>query len=72
MKKYNVVVPVVGGILVAAGSASAAVTELIDFSTLATDVATYAGIAVTGAVGLGAAIMAAKLCWRFFKSFGKG
>ena len=61
-------VGVVGG----ADPASAAMTSLIDFSALASDLTPLITTAVTVAAGLGAVILAARLCWAFFKKFVKG
>ena len=55
-----------------ASPASAAMTSLIDFSALATDITPLITIAVTSAAGLGAVVLAAKLCWSFFKKFTRG
>lgn len=71
---------VLGAVALAAGialvnvpvSASAAMTSLIDFSALATDVTPVITTAVTTAAGIGALILAAKLCWGFFKKFARG
>lgn len=59
-------------VLGVAGSASATMTSLIDFSALATDVTPLITTAVTTAAGLGALILAARLCWGFFKKFARG
>jgi len=42
---------------------------MVDFATIATSLSTDAGTAITAALGVGAAILAAKLGWKFFKSF---
>ena len=69
----TVAVAAVGvGVVGVASPASAAMTSLIDFSALATDITPLITIAVTSAAGLGAVILAAKLCWSFFKKFTKG
>lgn len=47
-------------------------TSLIDFADLATDVTPLISTAVTAAAGIGAVIIAAKLCWSFFKKFARG
>ena len=47
-------------------------TSLIDFATLKTDILPLMTTAVTAAAGLGALILAAKLCWGFFKKFARG
>ena len=47
-------------------------TSLIDFSALATDITPLIATAVTVAAGLGAMILAARLCWGFFKKFTRG
>ena len=66
---------VVAGVVVVVGvasPASAAMTSLIDFTTLATDLTPLISTAVTTAAGLGAVILAARLCWGFFKKFVRG
>jgi hypothetical protein len=52
--------------------ASATMTSLIDFSALATDITPLMTTAVTVAAGIGALVLAARLCWKFFKGFSKG
>ena len=47
-------------------------TSLIDFSALATDITPLIATAVTTAAGVGAVVLAAKLCWNFFKKFTRG
>ena len=47
-------------------------TSLIDFSALAADITPLITTAVTVAAGLGAMILAARLCWGFFKKFTRG
>lgn len=72
-KKY------IGGLLASAGlvamaalPASAEMTSLINFQTLATDITPLITTAVTVAAGIGALILAAKACWGFFKKFIRG
>lgn len=60
------------GVLGAAGNSHAALTSLIDFATLGTDVTPLITTAVTTAAGIGAMILAARLCWGFFRKFTKG
>jgi len=60
------------GVLGAAGTSQAALTSLIDFATLGTDVTPLITTAVTTAAGIGAMILAARLCWGFFRKFTKG
>lgn len=50
----------------------AALTSVIDFAALGTDVAPLLTSAITTAAGIGAAILAAKLCWNFFRKFLRG
>ena len=42
---------------------------MVDFTTIAASLSTDASAAITAALTVGAAILAAKLGWRFFKSF---
>lgn len=70
--KAAVIAPVAAGAALASGSAHAEMTSLIDFTTLGTNVTPLITTAVTTAAGLGAMILAAKLCWGFFKRFSKG
>ena len=68
-----VAVAVIGfGVVGVASPASAAMTSLIDFSALASDLTPLIAVAVTTAAGLGAVVLGAKLCWNFFKKFTKG
>jgi hypothetical protein len=60
------------GVFGAAVNSHAAMTSLIDFATLGTDVTPLITSAVTTAAGIGAMILAAKLCWGFFRRFTKG
>lgn len=62
----------VGVGLATAMPSHAALTSVIDFSTLGTDVTPLLTSAITTAAGIGAAILAAKLCWNFFRRFLKG
>lgn len=59
-------------VLGAASNSHAALTSLIDFATLGTDVTPLITTAVTTAAGIGAMILAARLCWGFFRKFTKG
>lgn len=59
-------------VLGAAVNSHAALTSLIDFATLGTDVTPLITTAVTTAAGIGAMILAARLCWGFFRKFTKG
>lgn len=43
----------------------------IDFAGIATDLMASLGPAVLAAIGVGAAILVARLGWRFFKSFAR-
>ena len=47
-------------------------TSLIDFAALATNLTPLITTAVTAAAGLGAVVLAARLCWGFFKKFARG
>lgn len=47
-------------------------TSLIDFAKLGTDIMPLMTAAVTTAAGIGAVVLAAKLCWGFFKKFARG
>lgn len=47
-------------------------TSLIDFAALASDITPLVATAVTTAAALGAVVLAAKLCWSFFKKFARG
>ena len=47
-------------------------TSLIDFGALATSLTPLLTTAVTAAAGIGALVLAAKLCWGFFKKFARG
>lgn len=47
-------------------------TSLIDFSALSTSILPVITSAVTTAAGIGAVVLAAYLCWGFFKKFLKG
>lgn len=47
-------------------------TSLIDFAAIAGDLTPLIGTAVTVAAGVGAVVLAAKLCWSFFKKFTRG
>ena len=47
-------------------------TSLIDFSKLAADLTPLIATAVTTAAGIGAVVLAARLCWGFFKKFARG
>lgn len=47
-------------------------TSLIDFAALASDLTPLIGTAVTVAAGIGAVVLAARLCWGFFKKFSRG
>lgn len=44
---------------------------MIDFAQIATDLTTSLGPAIVAAVGVGAAILTARMGWKFFKSFTK-
>lgn len=72
MSRKEVAVSAGIGALIVGSSAHAEMTSLIDFSTLATDLAVLIGAAITVAAGIGATVMAAKLCWNFFRRFLKG
>jgi len=73
MKKLLGVVAAAGSMVVAGSlPASAAMTSLIDFAAIGTDVTPLISTAVTTAAGIGAVIIAAKLCWGFFKKFTRG
>lgn len=59
--------------LVGASNACAAeMTNLIDFGQLATDIKPLISTAVTAAAGIGAVVLAAFICWKFFKRFISG
>lgn len=62
----------VGVGIVSAAPAHAEMTSLINFATLATDITPLMTTAVTTAAGIGALVLAARLCWKFFKGFSKG
>ena len=47
-------------------------TSLIDFTAIAADLMPLLTTAVTTAAGVGAVVLAAKLCWSFFKKFTRG
>ncbi len=47
-------------------------TSLIDFGQLATDITPLMKTAITSAATIGALVLAARLCWGFFKRFSKG
>ena len=47
-------------------------TSLINFADLAKDLTPLITTAVTAAAGLGAVVLAARLCWGFFKKFARG
>ena len=47
-------------------------TSLIDFAQLSTDIMPLIAGAVGAAVLIGGSVLAARLGWRFFRSFGKG
>lgn len=57
------------GVVAVAGSAHAA--SLIDYATTATTLQTELGVAITAAVGVGVAILTARMGWKFFKGFTK-
>lgn len=66
---------VVGGIaglgaVVVASSAHA--TDIIDYAATATALETALGTAITAAVGVGVAMLTAKLGWMFFRKFARG
>lgn len=46
--------------------------SLIDFAALAADIQPLIATAVTAAAGIGAVVLAAMVCWRFFKRFISG
>lgn len=46
--------------------------SLIDFSQIATDITPLLKSAITVAAGVGAMVLAAVVCWRFFKRFLQG
>lgn len=71
-KKIAVAVGVGSAVLAASVPSQAAMTSLIDFSTLATDMTPLMTTAVTTAAGIGALVLVARLCWKFFKGFSKG
>lgn len=60
------------GVVGVASPARADMTSLIDFSAIATDITPLLTAAVTTAAGIGAVVLAAKLCWNFFKKFTRG
>ena len=60
------------GVVGVASPARAEMTSLIDFSAIATDITPLLTTAVTTAAGIGAVVLAAKLCWSFFKKFTRG
>lgn len=49
-----------------------ALDALIDFSALATDIQPLISTAVQAAAGVGAVVLAAMVCWKFFKRFIRG
>lgn len=67
--RLSLVVPAVAGVVASAGSALAA--DLIDYTATATTMQTSLGTAITAAVGVGAAVLIARMGWKFFKSFTK-
>lgn len=67
--RLSLVVPAVAGVVASAGSALAA--DLIDYSATATAMSTSLGTAITAAVGVGSAVLIARMGWKFFKSFTK-
>lgn len=70
------VLPVLLGALVLLGlgpeGAFAAEESLIDFATIVTDIKPLMKTAVAAAAGFGAIVLAAVLCWKFFKRFLQG
>lgn len=69
IKKYAVSAVSVVSAVAVAGSAMAA--DLIDYSATATAMSTSLGTAITAAVGVGSAVLIARMGWKFFKSFTK-
>lgn len=51
---------------------SFALEAILDFSALAADVQPLLTTAITAAAGVGATVLAAMVCWRFFKRFIRG
>ena len=76
--KNRVVVPVLSALVVlgiavpGAFAAEGSLTSLIDFSTLATQIQSLLSTAIQAAAGVGAVVLAATVCWRFFKRFIRG
>jgi len=60
------------GVLFSVLNASAVLTSLIDFTTIATDVTPLMTTAVTAGAGIGVLLLAAYACWRMFKRFMHG
>lgn len=58
--------------LVSASNSYAVMTSIIDFDALATDMTPLLTSTVTKAAGIGALILAAGMCWKFFRRFTKG
>lgn len=55
------------------GAFAAEPTEsLIDFATIVTDIKPLMKTAIAAAAGFGAIVLAAVLCWKFFKRFLQG
>ena len=78
--KNRWVVPVLSALVVLGFSATGALAEggstslesLIDFDNLAPQVLDLMKTAVAAAASVGAVVMAATVCWRFFKRFIRG
>lgn len=51
---------------------SFALDAILDFSQLATDIQPLLAAAIQAAAGVGAVVLAAMVCWRFFRHFLKG
>ncbi|MBV5330638.1 MAG: hypothetical protein JZU65_23910 [Chlorobium sp.] len=52
--------------------AHAEMTSLIDFAALKTDLLPMIGLAIVSAAAIGATVIGAKMCWKFFKSLSQG
>lgn len=66
------VLVVLGVAVPGAFAAEGQLTSLIDFGDLATKIQPLLSTAIQAAAGVGAVVLAATVCWRFFKRFIRG
>ena len=67
------VLPVLLAVFTVLGTSNAfALDAILDFGQLANDVKPLLSTAIQAAAGVGAVVLAATVCWRFFRRFIRG